>query len=103
MFLHCHDCGWSQDDFYSKNGYNPTSFLSSWNEALCSNKIDEQFTKDAEFLREHGPISLREVIAQEYEKYAKRIRSMKWITREQWQADPDKWKCPQCGKQMDID
>lgn len=22
-FLHCHNCDWSQDDFWEPNGYNP--------------------------------------------------------------------------------
>jgi hypothetical protein len=26
-FLHCHNCDWSQDDFWEPNGYNPLAGL----------------------------------------------------------------------------
>lgn len=73
-FIHCHACGWSQDDFYDEN-YNPAKYLMTWN-----NEIDKQFSMDSEFLRENGPITTREVLAREYEEFARRIRSMKWLT-----------------------
>uniref|UniRef100_A0A6M3K0Q7 Uncharacterized protein n=2 Tax=viral metagenome TaxID=1070528 RepID=A0A6M3K0Q7_9ZZZZ len=106
-FLHCHNCDFSQDDFYSVDGYNPPDYLQSWNKGLCGDRIDERFTDDAEFLREYGPITLREVIAREYEKYARGIRSMKWVT---WESFKEAWidgkwpPCPKCGKNdLDID
>ena len=95
-FLHCHSCDWSQDDFYSVDGYNPASSLKSWMKDLCSPGIDEQFAG--------GSLSRREVIAQEFEKYAERIRDMKWVTWEQWQKDRKMAVCPNCGaKDFDID
>ncbi|MHC4158888.1 MAG: hypothetical protein ACYSSO_07390 [Planctomycetota bacterium] len=103
-YLHCHSCDWSQDDFYSEDGYSPANFLKSWNEQLCGDKIDEQFPSDPEFLQENGPITYREVIAREYEKFAKRIRCMKWVTWEQWQREKVTAVCPKCGAQdFDID
>jgi len=106
-FLHCESCDWQQDDFYEMDGYNPPKYLSSWNDSLCgkrSDKIDELFSKDSQFLREFGPISTREIIAKEYDKYAQRIRGMKWITREQWDRDKDTAVCPKCGdRNFDID
>lgn len=106
-FLHCHSCNWSQDDFYSPDGYNPASCLASWNDHLCgdkADKIDELFTDDAEFLAENGPITTREVLAREYEKFARRIREMKWITWEHWQREKDVAVCPKCGaRNFDID
>lgn len=102
-FLHCHSCDWEQDDFYSVDGYNPSSSLSNWNNSLCSPEIDDQFTSDAQFLRDHGPISTREVIARNYEEFARRIREMKWVTWEQYKAESDK-VCPKCGSNnLDID
>ena len=103
MYVHCHSCPWSQDDFYSEKGYSPAKYLSSWNGELCGDKIDQQFTDDAEFLRENGPISMREVIAREYEKFANRIRDMRWVTYEQFKAESHK-VCPKCGSEnLDID
>ena len=107
MYLHCHSCDWSQDDFYSPEGYNPANYLKSWNNQLCgenADKIDKQFSDDSEFVRENGPISTREVLAREYERFAQRIREMKWITYEQWEKDKDTAVCPKCGApDFDID
>ena len=103
-FLHCHSCNWEQDDFYRVDGYNPAKSLTDWMEKLCSGDIDKQFSNCSEFLAENGPISTREVIAREFEKYAKNIRNMPWITEEQWRRDKDEAVCPKCGERnFDID
>jgi len=104
-YIHCHSCFWSQDDFYSK-GYNPADFLRTWNEYLFGdkrNKLDTPFSDDSQFLSENGPITAREVIARDYENFAKRIREMKWVTHDDFIRDPNK-TCPACGsKNLDID
>ena len=106
-YVHCHtkNCGWSQDDFYHED-YNPAKYLESWNNYLFgkdSHRLDKQFSDDAQFLKENGPITTREVLAREYEKFAKHIRTMKWVTWDQFRADPNKI-CPKCGSEnLDID
>jgi len=104
-YLHCHNCDWEQDDFYSKT-YNPASSLTHWNDYLFgsrSNEIDRQFTDDSGFLEEFGPLTIREVIARAFEKTAQDIRNMKWLTYEQWKDEPNK-VCPKCGSsELDID
>jgi len=104
-YVHCHACGWEQDDFYH-GGYNPAKFLENWNEDLFgkkSDKLDKQFTTDSEFVKINGPITTREVIALEYEKFARRIRKMKWVTEDGFRKDPNK-VCPECGSEdLDID
>lgn len=105
-YLHCHtkNCGWEQDDFYSVDGYNPIMYLKNWMEDLCGDDIDKPFTDDALFLRQNGNMTTREVIAREFDKYAKRIREMKWVTYEQWKRDKDSAVCPKCGERnFDID
>ena len=97
-YLHCHECGWSQDDFWTKT-YNPLRYLQEWEKDLLSNKLDEQFTDDAEFLRENGNITLREVIARECEKAAENIRNMKFMK----EPDLGTARCPNCGFSLDID
>lgn len=102
-YLHCHACSWSQDDFYDPSGYNPAKYLADWDETLFGEKLDRQFTDDSEFVRVNGPITTREVLAREYEKFARRIRGMRWVTYEQFKADPNK-VCPKCGSDdLDID
>ncbi len=104
-YLHCHKCNWSQDDFYH-DGYNPAKYLMDWNEYLFGDKkdkLDEQFTDDSEFIKFHGNITTREMIALEYEKFARRIREMKWITYEDFKKDKGIAKCPKCGSSTDFD
>ena len=103
-YLHCHSCDWEQDDFYSVDGYNPADYLKSWMEMLCSEGVDDQFSNDSEFLKENGPISKREVIAREFEKFAIRIRNMNWVTYELWEKNKKEAVCPKCGESnFDID
>jgi hypothetical protein len=105
MFVHCHNCGWEQDDFYSINGYNPTSFLASLNEDLCGNRLDD-IVHCGEFVNGipiRSDITKREWIARYYEQFARHIREMKWVTAERFYADPDK-VCPKCGSdKLDLD
>ena len=99
-FLHCHTpgCYWEQDDFYSPDGY-PLTYLKYSIQELCNldNNLEEQYSDCSEFLAENGPISLREVIARDFEKFADRIRNMPWPTEEHWKRDKDKAVCPKCG------
>jgi hypothetical protein len=76
-YIHCHNCKWSQDDFYSPDGYNPAYYLESWNHTLFNPNIDKSFTDDIMFVRQNGNLTKREVLAREYEKFAQRIRNMK--------------------------
>jgi hypothetical protein len=94
-YLHCHACGWEQDDFYSPNGYNPAKYLSSWNHILFNADIDESFGNTS--------TTKREILAQQYEKFANNIRNMKWVTWDDFKEDPNKL-CPKCGKsELDCD
>ena len=102
-YAHCHDCTWSQDDFYSLGGYNPAYSLMHWMDSLVKGDIDEAFSDDPEFVKDNGNITMREVIACKFERYAKNIREMKWVTNGQFRNDPDK-KCPNCGStNLDVD
>ncbi|MCF8354330.1 MAG: hypothetical protein K9H48_07740 [Melioribacteraceae bacterium] len=105
-FLHCHNCGWEQDDFWSEN-YHPLSCPMDWKDLLLYSKdIDKQFADDAEFVEENGPITIREVIARDLEKNAKRVRNMKFRTFKEFQeAGGNNLPCPNCGVvgELDID
>ena len=102
-YLHCHSCTWKQDDFYSEDGYNPAKYLSGLNKKLCSDNIDELFNDSASFLANYGPLTNRDAIVMEYEKFIERIKTMKWVTAESWKNEANR-VCPQCGgRNMDID
>lgn len=102
-YLHCHACGWEQDDFWSE-GYNPIKSLADWQDSLLEKDIDGQFTDDSYFIKEHGNITLREVLAQEFEKGARRIRDMVYRTEQEFREKNPERNCPKCGKHdLDID
>jgi predicted RNA-binding Zn-ribbon protein involved in translation (DUF1610 family) len=105
-YLHCHKCGWSQDDFWNKS-YNAIRFLLNWEDELLNEKFKQKFPGDSEWRKRFGDITYQEVIAQELERHAQTIRNMVWVTRDEFQADYDagKAKCPKCGssKYFDID
>ncbi len=104
-YLHCHNCHWQQDDFWDEK-YNPIRFLLNWEELLLGDKdkLDGSFTNDAQFIRDHGVISSRELIARELEKHGRTIRNMKYRTNDEFKRlNPEKI-CPNCNqKELDID
>lgn len=95
MFLHCHDCGWEQDDYWSKD-YNPLKSLRDWEHDLLDFSC-----LDAPWLGEPGaPPSTREAIAQACERAARNIRGMVFLRPE----DAKEKCCPRCGsKNLDED
>lgn len=101
-FVHCHSCDFSQDDFWSKS-YNPIRILLHWEKRLLQDNLDEPFTDDGGFIKEHGNISLREFLAKNLENHAQRIRDMKWRTTEEFKKSNPKWICPNCGNPLDVD
>lgn len=91
-YLHCHDCGWGQDDFWNED-YNPIRSLFSWEQDLLEfEKLDAVF--DDHFR------TWRNVIASEIEKAAACVRKMHFFTAESARDAA----CPNCGSQnLDID
>jgi hypothetical protein len=103
-YLHCHNCGWSQDDFWTKS-YNAIRFLLNWEEELLNDKFFQKFPGDSQWKKEKGDITYQEAIAQELEKHARTIRHMKWRTREEFDKDRhiEIAACPNCGSKKDFD
>ena len=99
-YLHCHKCGWSQDDFWDKS-YNAIRFLLNWEEELLNEKFHQLFPGE---LDTKG-MTYQEVIARDLERHAKTIRNMKWQTREDFDIDYKKRAamCPDCGSSEDFD
>jgi hypothetical protein len=117
-FAHCHDCDFSQDDFWEVygNGWHPfrSDIVQDWirhiNDAIHGRKtisMDIWWAKDAGIsYREvggHAEINVLEYIAWELEHKAKNIRNMHWLTTKEFRDDPNRC-CPKCGsKHLDID
>jgi len=95
-YLHCHGCGWSQDDFWSLDGYNPLSEY-SMAELRCD------LFKDKIKL-DQGTMTGREFVVMELKQVIARIETMKVMTDEEWQEVKYLWACPECkSNDWDID
>jgi len=102
-YLHCHNCKWQQDDFWDRS-YNPLRSLLNWEDALLDRNLDESFTDDADFVEEHGNLTVREALIAQLARVSRRIRDMNWRTQEEWLAVAREVRtCPECGSVLDID
>ena len=114
-FLHCHTCGWSQDDFWTSN-YNP--LRSSDIERLKTILFfHEKFRRCnfASLQREHPEIPIHEdeegkyvlttdLVAHELRMMAKVIEGMAVKTSKEWKKVCETFVCPKCGSNvLDVD
>ena len=101
MFIYCSKCNWSQDDFWSENGYNPFNFLKeNCQQQLFESKLEETFTIDkadyfGNFIGQE-PMTNREFLVRELKRWAKKIKHQRWITYEQYKKENPERKCPIC-------
>jgi hypothetical protein len=104
-FVHCHKCGWSQDDFWSKS-YNPLKFAYENNEKYILDDLDKTTEFDPNTfsgIKSHIEITYREWMARDLERRANTIREMIYPTKEIFdQKNPGK-KCPMCKESLCID
>lgn len=106
-YLHCHKCGWEQDDFWKQGGYNPITSIQHYENYLFlepdKRGIDNWWLKENRF-PETNSIKGTELTAFELERAAKRIRNMVYRTEEEFKKMNPERKCPKCGAQeLDID
>jgi|WetSurSiteA1Bulk_404760.scaffolds.fasta_scaffold87288_1 hypothetical protein len=98
MYLHCHKCGWEQDDFWEPGGWSPLreSDINELRDALFKNVILLDGGKTIMDSREFVAENLRSIIS--------KIEGMKWRTFEEWKNLPKEQKiCPKCGSTSDWD
>ena len=100
MYLHCHNCDWSQDDFWDK-GYNPLKSMMYWEEALLE-KPNMLFPGE---LDTKG-MTYAQVIAKEMQRSAQQILAMEWHTLDEFNKVKEKGgiqQCPKCGSSDHFD
>lgn len=118
-YLHCHNCGWSQDDFWDWKwtfkfwkfrpfGYNPISLIIEDFKYYTK----PQFFKYNIYLgKGKGYKSTKihswQTLLFELKHHSKRLFRQKWWTYESWKYDKKRGKafCPECGSNgyFDID
>jgi hypothetical protein len=107
-YLHCHNCHWSQDDFWDEH-YNPITFMEkNYKKELLNDDLGRiiKMQLDVPLSKEvyYSNITARELIAKEMERHARTIRSMIYRTTEEFKQKNPERKCPNCGKkELDID
>lgn len=110
-YLHCHNCGWSQDDFWSEN-YSPfrgshfDSLINSFHEIALNGDLDELIKHQYDVIGLGLPetTTYREFFALEIDKKAHAIRNQVAPTDDDWQKIKKKFRCPGCGSpKWDID
>jgi hypothetical protein len=110
-YLHCHNCAFSQDDFWSWGGYNPISFFirNELTYYLKPRRIDygEEWAKE-EVWKRCDPHSWF-LLWNNFKSKLMRFFYQKWWTYKSWERAVErnngKWPaCPKCGKhKLDID
>ena len=117
MYLHCHDCGWEQDDFWSEDGYNPFSHINFLTETLFKDRItnvqaekfiftDMGFDESQIHDSPDGEIcwvDAREYVAHCLERKANSIRNMAVKTLDDWREVKGHFCCPKCGCSDNLD
>lgn len=114
-YLHCHNCDWSQDDFWDERGYNPISTLKDDTEYLFRDKVYfDGSIKDS--LKKYGNIELKEdekglyitgkeYVIHEMERSIARIKHMVWATDAKFKKDYKEGiaECPKCKCKTEFD
>ena len=113
-FVHCENCGWQQDDFWSAEGWNPfyESQIENFRDILRKGLKGEKIELDAHFVENAGieheivdgtaRIDFKEMLIWELDMMKKEILNMTWFTEDDFRNDPNP-VCPQCGSSKDWD
>jgi hypothetical protein len=119
-YLHCHECGWFQDDFWEwkikwKNifkwqtrpfGYNPISLML---EDIAEYWKPRYIGMDSYWCKEHGlkgnKVHSWWLLRYELKRHIKRLFSMKYWTLNSYKKAKNKGiaVCPKCGSKNDFD
>ena len=110
-YLHCHNCNWSQDDFWNKEkGWNPIDSLKDFREYIFEDKMHfdkyaiEDMGLEPKRDEEGYYITGQEYVANQLRATANSIENMALKTNEEWKKVKDTFVCPECGsKNLDID
>jgi hypothetical protein len=111
-YLHCHNCDWSQDDFWSER-YSPFHGdhwdydIRMFEDIALTGKLDRKLIDDKwdmKGLELPDTTTYREFFALNMERKARVIRNMAAPTDADWQKIKPEFKCPKCGSgNWDID
>jgi hypothetical protein len=104
-YLHCHNCDWSQDDFWGSS-YNPIKCLQRDEKYLF--ELDKIQRMDCNWLKENKfhpeTFTKRDLLIWELKRKIKRIEGMIYVTYEEFKEKNPNCLCPKCNKKsLNID
>ena len=111
-YLHCHNCYWEQDDFWSEDGWNPfyktniDDLRNILREGLKGEKIKldmyiaKDMNMDYEVVDGVAYIDFKDMLVWELDRMKNNILNMTWYTEAEFRGDPNP-VCPQCGSSED--
>jgi len=105
-YLHCHNCDFSQDDYWSKDGWNPVKSFESDKSTLLNENLDEVVQMDSQWLRDNKmeSVTRRELIIYHLRQIIGCVEGMVYRTHEELREKNPEMKCPRCGKrELDVD
>jgi hypothetical protein len=113
-FVYCPDCDWSQDDFWSPDGYTPfrKDIIDHLKECLFKDRVhfDTGFFRDHPGLRPDGTdaegpwLKGTTYVAFELRRKANSIEKMLFRTQQEFNArGAGKWHCPKCNGKLRAD
>ncbi len=107
-YLHCHNCSWSQDDFYTR-GYNPItkikSTFKSWGKPRYV-KFDSWWIKETGIMaKSDNSVFSWWVLWYDLKRKVRSMFRMKWWTWKSFHKDKELGmaKCPKCNSDKDFD
>ena len=109
-YLHCHNCNFSQDDYWHKT-YNPITCFQNDLEDLLEKDLDEIVEMDSEWMKkkengykDYKQITRRKLVLYHLWQIKNRIEKMIYRNPEELKKKNPEMKCPICKqKTLDVD
>ena len=112
-YLHCHNCGWEQDDFWEKDAYTPFrhDLVEYLEDILFTDRayddefvfVEMGFPEEQIHHDDHGWwVKGTDWVARKLEQKARSIRNMAVRTNAEWEKVRDVFTCPECGTRDEL-
>lgn len=105
-YLHCHNCEFSQDDYWSEDGWNPVKSFESDRDTLLNEDLDEAVQMDPQWLRDNRveSVTRRDLVVINLRRIIERVEGMVYRTHDELRERNPDMKCPRCGeRELDVD
>lgn len=99
-FLHCHKCGWSQDDFWSWS-YNPARYFFI---EMVPWLYRPRFVYLDSWATGQKKIHSWALLVSKLFHAIKKLFVQRWWTEHSWAMSKNRWRCPECHDlSLDVD